>query len=155
MNGPIVESCKLCGCPGTREKNPTTHLYRISGCRCGEFWIDWCDYEDFLEQSNWLNEASRRELSSLLREKNIRQGGHVLLQIKVKTPPDPARRFVAQAYDELVATWPQSVSERLDRVLLNMAALSPRGGVDVPLFDATGRDLALVLPGQTKKPSTT
>jgi len=144
MNEPISESCKLCGAPSSRETNHFEELCVITGCRCGGFSIDRSDYDDCLALDRWQNEASRRELSALLREQAVQHGRPILLQIEVKTRQNPIRGGVALSYDELAATWPQSVAERLDRVLLNLAALSPTGGAVVLLINQSGRDLALV-----------
>lgn len=133
MNGPISESCKLCGAQSSRETNHWEGLCVITGCRCGGFWIDRCDYEDFLARDRWLDEAARRQLSALLREQALRHGLPTLLQIAAKTRQYPVRGAMALSFDELAATWPQSVAERLDRVLLNLAGLSPTGGAVVDI----------------------
>jgi len=148
MSDPISEACKLCGVQGTREVDQFDDVVHIKSCRCSEFWLDRCDYEDCLDNTKWLTEDSRRELSALLREQTIRFGQSVLLQINDKARRDSVRGRVSLSYEDLVATWPESVADRLDRVLLNVAALSTSGGADIWLSDEKRRpsplDLALL-----------
>jgi hypothetical protein len=145
MSEPISQPCKLCRVLGMRQTDDRTELVRIWGCRCREFWVDLCDYDDFLARESWLETESRRALSALLCEQKIRNGRPVLLQVAAKTPLHRNQGFVPLSYDELAATWPQSVADRLDRMLLNAAALSPTGGSLVTLnYTVGGRDLALV-----------
>jgi len=144
MTEPINESCKLCRSSGRRQTDHLAHWEHIWTCRCGDFFVDRCDYEDFLARDGWLEPESRRELSALLREQNVRYGRSVFLQIKAKATRAPNERMVTLSYEELAATWPQSVAERLDRVLLNLAALSPTGGTIVDVKHGNQQDLALV-----------
>lgn len=144
MTEPVNEPCRLCGKTATRGTSFDTDLVHITGCWCSEFWLDRCDWEDFLNNTRWVQKAPRRELSALLRERIIQRARPVFLRIGTNTRETQPGNAVAVSYDELIAAWPHSVADRLDRVLLNIAALSPTGGTIVNVSRDNQRDLALL-----------
>jgi hypothetical protein len=110
----------------------TTHcdhalLYECSGC--GRFAITKSDSEDAHDSEHLWKNRSRARLSALLREQAISPLPPYWVQFGVG-PYGPLKGgdLVPIDVDELLARWPRTVPERLDRMLCNLARLSPTGG---------------------------
>lgn len=118
--------CLLCerGAPKVLDRHD---LYFFQGCHCGRYWVEHCDYEDFLQNQRRLSSEERSRLSALLRESTIIGRPPTFLQFRKDKYPD-APSAVARLAEELLSTWPRTVSERLDRTVCNLGRIMRRAG---------------------------
>lgn len=96
---------------------------------CGEFVVSECDRVN-LQSERLRNRWSAAQLSALLREQTIRSSLLFWLQYGME-PYGPLEWDGVLApidLDELLARWPRTVPDRIDRTLCNLARLSPTGG---------------------------
>lgn len=100
------------------------------------------DRADFLENIQETNKLKPQRLSALLREHSIRGLPPYWVQF-TKEPYGAlgSNRLVPIFVYELLARWPQTVPERLNRTLCNFARLSGRGGRPVDILGES-RELA-------------
>lgn len=129
----------------TGQVENTTHCQNVSlyECsRCGRFAVTEIDSEDLRDSELLWAKRSRTRLSALLREHATRSLPSYWLQFTTE-PYGPIMwgDLVPIDVDELLERWPRTVPERLDRMLCNLARLSPRGGHRVD-FDPEDTPLA-------------
>lgn len=153
----MPEYCSLCQGTGERLAWHSGHVYHCSKCYCGAYFVERCDYEDWLENSKRILDLRNHGLSALFRRLFVERGsisnGHereaFFVQFESKSYPEiPAS--IPIKIEELNTRWPSSVAERLDLALLNLACLSPHGGHwlpvvadDFPLWFARTKDEGL------------
>lgn len=94
---------------------------------CGNFAVTTCDRVNLT--SNRLRTWDPIRLSALLREQTVGPLPTVWLQSGME-PYGPLKRedLAPIGLNELLARWPRTVPERLERTLCNIARLSPTGG---------------------------
>ena len=103
---------------------------------CGEFVVT--DQDDLnLRSPSSRSQSNFTHLSALLREQSIRPLPRFWLQY-VMAPYGPLNRTDLAPIDlnELLARWPRTVPERIDRTLCNLARLSPTGGHELSIENA-------------------
>ena len=103
---------------------------------CGEFVVT--DQDDLnLRSPSSRSQSNFTHLSALLREQSIRPLPRFWLQY-VMAPYGPLNRTDLAPIDlnELLARWPRTVPERIDRTLCNLARLSPIGGHELSIENA-------------------
>lgn len=107
-------------------------LYECSAC--GSFAITDCDAGDARASERVWTGRSRAQLSALLREQAIRPLPPYWVQFGLE-PYGPLKlaELVPIDVDELLAQWPRTVPERLDRMLCNLARMSETGGFRVEI----------------------
>lgn len=103
--------------------------------RCRKFVVTSCDADNLLSM-DLRNGFRDTQLSALLREQTI----HGLPPFWLRCGMDPygALRWEELSpidLDELLARWPRSVPEQLDRALCNLARLSKRGGEFINVYE--------------------
>lgn len=99
---------------------------------CGEFVVTELDCVNLKSpRSQW----TPSQLCALLREQTIRRLPRFWLRDGMEPygPLEPSENLAPIDVNELLGRWPQTVSERLDRVLCNFARMSPSGGHVVTL----------------------
>ncbi|NOT00222.1 MAG: hypothetical protein HOP29_06300 [Phycisphaerales bacterium] len=115
---------------------------RFSCKRCGEFVVTNWDIWTFLETDAMRSEARAPHISALLREQSTHRLPPFWVQfVKGSYGPLKAGGVVPIHVDELLAGWPQSVPERIDRALRNLGYKSGKGGIPTPVEPG---DFALV-----------
>jgi len=121
----------------------------LVGCTaCGEFVVTTCDLVNVKSERETAKWDPLR-LSALLREHDIRRhADRALPPIWLRCgmePYGPLNRddLAPIDLDELLSRWPHTVPERLERVLCNIARMSPTGGhvVTFPNHDASERSI--------------
>lgn len=127
------QECPFCKTPSvTRNPDGDGALY---GCNhCGSFFLGIME-EDHLEYMTKNDPERLKRAAALLFERNAKgltspfvvdfEGG--------KEPPN--RHFVVIRFDDLLAQWPATVAELLDRCLLNICHLSEKPGRRVDFHD--------------------
>jgi len=90
--------------------------------RCGEFAIHDDDREQY--SRTLADSLPRYELSAVLRERWIADSQQVLIHFRETIDYSSVGHYVAARAQDLVRRWPESVPERLDRSLLNLARLA-------------------------------
>ena len=110
-----------------RSHSDDAKLYECPSC--GHFAVTRADYINATATERDWAERSRAQVSALLREQTIRDLPPHWLRFGME-PYGPLQRgdLVPIDVDELLARWPDTVPERLNRMLCNFARLSPRGG---------------------------
>ena len=108
--------------------------YWIECKMCGDFVVTHKDYHNLRSES----ERSRwniHQLSALVRERSIRSQFPKYWLQDGMAPYGPLKcaELSPINVDELLARFPRTVPERLDRTLTNLAALSPSGGSEVSI----------------------
>lgn len=102
-------------------------LYECPGCGC--FAVARVDAEDFLHNERERGKLNPLRLSALLREQTIRGLPPYWLHFEGEPyGPIKATNLAAIPVTELLARWPRTVPERIERTLCNVARLSPTGG---------------------------
>jgi hypothetical protein len=82
-----------------------------------------------------------KRLPALLKEQTIQHDKFVWLQDETESYATPPwENYVVHGIHELLAQWPRTVPERIDRTLCNLARLSPAAGHEINL---DGTDTAL------------
>jgi len=122
-----------------RSHSDDAKLYECPSC--GHFAVTRADYINATAtERDWV-ERSRAQVSALLREQTIRDLPPHWLRFGME-PYGPLQRgdLVPIDVDELLARWPRTVPERIERMLCNLARLSRTGGHRIELDD---RDLSL------------
>ncbi len=124
----------------------TTRSYECD--RCGSFAV-----AEREEQLNLRNEDTRPSfrplhLSALLREQTLRKTLPHWLQFDERTcGPLGSNEFSPIHVQELLSRWPPTVAERIERLLCNLARLSPTAGHTI-LFNHTDTSLAFAKTNQ-------
>src|SRR5690349_19558025 len=127
MNGGTP--CPICLGVAEREWTPDNRLVHHYECEtCGEFLVP----EVVLAQRAPLapNDSGYR-LSAFIRERKLRGADPPIFFISLEGVGQPPPNSVL--IDDALAAFPDTVSGRLDRTLLNVARLSPKPGARVHL----------------------
>jgi len=118
---------------GFENRSHSDSGFSISCPACGEFVVSYQDDVN-LKSARHRSKWSAAHLSALLREQTIRPLPRFWLQYGMD-PYGPLERTDLAPVDlnELLARWPRSVPERIDRALCNIARLSPTGGHEITI----------------------
>lgn len=112
-----------------QNRNNAEDVYRYECERCGVFAITPDDKDDNLENDRRRLTFHPARLSALMREQTIRGMPPFWLQFNKDTyGPVKSNEFSPIYVEELLARWPRTVSERIERALCNLARLSRTGG---------------------------
>lgn len=124
-----IESAIPMRCDGTMEnRDHKDHGYLVDCPACGEFVVTYSDNVN-LRSARLRNKWRDFQVSALLREQTIRY----LPRYWLRDGMDPygpleTTDLAPINLTELLARWPRSVVERIDRTLCNLARLSPVAG---------------------------
>ena len=128
MTDPGNINCPLCNQPANRTPLGLDDLYKFEACYCGTFFVERCDYDDFLGRERGIDVHRRARLSALIRESQIKGHRPIFLQFR-RARYAPAPNAVPRFVDEFLhSEWPRTVPLRLDRTLCNLGQMSPKGG---------------------------
>lgn len=118
-------SCIICGgqCTCDESHTPESHC-RINGCKCCPYIILSRDIDTHHKDSNWIRSIPRNDLTRLLRERSHKERYHDRHSIPIllfdnKDAPD-IPNGVPLRVNELLATWPKTVPEQIERALCNL-----------------------------------
>ena len=117
-------NCKICGEQATQGSVPNhAHLHKYSGCKCGAYYHDLQHDKSMAAYSQF--DCAR--LCVLLRERYLKGFPAPLLWLSEDSNavPDVAPKLLVP---DLLKEWPDTVPERLDRCLCNLANFIPRPG---------------------------
>jgi hypothetical protein len=112
------------------------HVYEFEDCWCGPYFVESCDYADFLEDGRTaIDVDDRRRLSALVRENAIKGNHPVYLQFRQGEKYPDVRDTTRWDKDELLRShWPKTVPERIERTLCNLGRMSPQPGHNCPVL---------------------
>lgn len=109
---------------------------------CGTFIVSDRDVKDFLLNEDHRDEAKLAMLSALLLENQVHGLPPIWICFRLPNEYRPLKKD--EAFDEetfapvyvgsFLAKWPQSIAERIDRVLINLSKLSDNVGHDIPIY---------------------
>ncbi len=98
---------------------PHLSLISIYNCpRCGEFAMDALTHVQLLP-----TDPNRAKVSACLRERKIH--GRTLVHVVMQKPESAGTGIPTVTWDDLLATFPKIVEDRLERALMNLAKLLP------------------------------
>jgi len=127
-----LDKCCLCAGPNvTAQRNHLTEITEYTCDGCGKFFITQCDMEDLRDSEKLRKRALLSRLSALAREQTIAKRPPFFIQFTrghYSANPHASAIF----FEELLQRWPETVPERLDSALSNLARLSPEGGHLLP-----------------------
>lgn len=131
---PTCLICKNSVSETPRDESHNVILY--SNCACGSYIMDQRDADN----AKNLDPETRARLSALLRERALKGFPQAALWFTDGTPPAIDYAPVVRVSD-LLATWPATVPERLDRILCNLARRLPKAGqsAQIPFDDTKDR----------------
>jgi nucleoside 2-deoxyribosyltransferase len=121
----LDNKCPLCEttCRPIVASPVTNHnLYEYPCTTCGTFYMDRIELE-MLGQTFRSDQRKRHQLSALLKERELKGMAPVLLHAQEKEVV--IAELSSIRIQDLLATWPESVPEQLDRALLNLSRLGP------------------------------
>ena len=131
-------ACVICKTQETTICTDVRTNIRHCICRnCGEFRI--C-YEDVVNLSSPRNQLPLHRISSLVRERFIRTGQAPLLCFPDENYSAVPTGIIQFDIGDALQSWPDSVPERLDRILVNLGRTDPSPGARL---QAPINDLAL------------
>ncbi len=131
---PTPVRCPLCDLSTERTLLLRDGLYKFACRRCGTYFVDRCDYEDFLAPQNRLGVERSRMLSAVLREALILGRPPIFIQFAERLY-EPFHGTIAENVEDLLRTnWPQAVPARVDRALCNLARISKNAGQTLGLL---------------------
>jgi nucleoside 2-deoxyribosyltransferase len=122
--------CPLCKQhPLVNQRDPATTYSEVNCERCGKYWMtgevpEWC--EDNYRSETW-------KLGAYVKDKTL-QGFAVVLFTSQKEIPTSAPAG-SVGLDQVRDSFPSSVAERIDRVLLNLERKTNHLGEQIPLDD--------------------
>lgn len=128
-------NCPVCLREGIKEEVLAhADMSQFECTACGTFLVTRRDAVN-LRSSRLRSAWDGTKLSALLREQTLVRSGTVWLQDKNEQyAPLNRTDIVCITLQELLSHWPRTVPERLERMLCNLARLSPRGGYPVTVF---------------------
>jgi len=125
-------TCPICNSAAQRTflNNHRVCSYMCRICKDFALWID--EQEDYLDDQTARNNYYPDRIAALLKERNIKNLPHPVLLFKtVKYGDIPS--FVPVYVPDLLAEWPDTVPQRIDRCLCNLARHSPLTGQKIEL----------------------
>jgi hypothetical protein len=127
MIRPETVDCPFCGRKATFETFPTRRELRKYSCkRCGQYALHQTDY-GMLANAPPPKREDYYKISALCREQHVhRRPPFLLMELRPERPDIPGTYPIT--VKELLAKWPRTVGECLDRSLLNLAAMSDEAG---------------------------
>ncbi len=124
--------CPFCrGIVTTQQQSGYHRIWRVQGCLCPPYSIFRIEFERLHENPARLGGKQKR-VYALLRERYHRNS-HLpspLLCVD-QDPPDDFDAFTTISVDELLHTWPTTLSERVDRGLCNLINHSMGAGYTI------------------------
>lgn len=128
-------NCKLCDIQATRKQVPMSGIQSVICQLCGEYY--YFDVEVAMDADALFgNPADRRKVSALLFERKTLNLTALppALVLNIETAQGKFRYENGEPYaypirlPELLATWPKTVPDQLDRAIALLAAKYPKGG---------------------------
>lgn len=134
------QTCPICGQFATNERWTRFSLVTIYTCRlCGSFALEGI-FSCAVREKQGV--TGHNQVAACLTERHIHLGAGAvdppLLVVPRNNEPKGFPSAVA-VWEDLVAHFPRTVADRLDRALLNMAKMSPTPGYEIPYDDTLVR----------------
>jgi hypothetical protein len=143
------EHCPLCAAVRPVRYLREIGLLRCECSDCGMFFVSDIDVDDFLDNKVKREKSQAVRLSALTREQTIRGWPPFYIQFSKHAHYPVWEGAAPISVEELLARWPATVTDRLNRVLCNYARSSKFGGAELgsganlPLLFAERRPEAL------------
>ncbi len=140
------KKCRFCGKMAVYTQSGHSFIVRFKGCACGAYYVAEPELPS-ADEDGVVRDGRYKRLPALLYERRLK-GLRAPLLVFNKTQLPEAKENISFAepipVDDLLAQWPQTVPERIDRCLCNFANLTPTVGKKTTLVPDNARTVTLL-----------
>lgn len=134
-------TCPICRSGADRQAIGGVHgAYYYNNCKCQGFAISRHDQANFLDIEAERAEYHPKRITTLLRERRINKFGNPLLLFQLKEHHTTHKNYSPVYVPELLAKWPETVQEKIERSLCNLAKLSTLPGYEHEIDRFVGKE---------------